>query len=131
MVHTQLAIVEPSNHFADLPFNLTFNTVNIKTKKSTINLAVNRDDGTTAGKMLTEREKRRWRDQGGGRGRRDGVWFNKEGNDDKGKGDKDDELPVSQKQRRQNERDQRRRGRARQCNINRNGSEGDDDGAVV
>ncbi len=55
-----------------------------------------------------EREKRRWRDQGSGRGRRDGVWFNKEGNDDKGKGDKydDDELSVSQKHRRQNERDQ-------------------------
>ena len=99
MAHTRLAIVDPSNHFADLPFNLTFITVNIniKTKKSTINLAVNRDDGATAGKILTEREKRRWRDQGGGRGRCDGVWFNKEGKDDKGKGDKDDELLVSQK----------------------------------
>ena len=98
MAHMRLAIVAPSNRFVDLPFNLTFDTVNVvKTKKSTINLAVSRDNGATAGKMLTEREKRRWRDQGGGRGRRDGVWFNKEGNDDKGKGDKDDELLVSQK----------------------------------
>ena len=80
--------------------------MNVKTEKSTINLAVNKDDCVTAEKMLMEREKRRWHDQGGGRGRRDGVWFNKEGNDDKGKGDKDDELSVSQKHRRQNERDQ-------------------------
>ena len=79
-----------------------------------------------------EREKRRWCDQdGGGRGRRDSVWFNKEGNDDKGKGDKDDELSVSQKQRRQNERDQRRRGRARRCDSDENGSGGDDGGAVI
>ena len=59
MGHTQLAIVEPSNRFADLPFNLTFDTVNVKTKKSTINLAVNRGDGATAGRCS-------WRGRKGG-----------------------------------------------------------------
>ena len=41
MGHTQLAVVDPSNRFADMPFNLTFDTVYVKTdnKKTTINLA--------------------------------------------------------------------------------------------
>ena len=41
MAHMRLAIVDPSNRFADMPFNLTFDTVDVKTdnNKTTINLA--------------------------------------------------------------------------------------------
>ena len=41
MGHTLLAVVDPSNRFADMPFNLTFDTVDVKTdnNKTTINLA--------------------------------------------------------------------------------------------
>ena len=130
MVHTQLAIVEPSNRFAVLPFNLTFDIVNVKTKQSTINLAVNKDDDATAEKMFMEMEKRRWRHQGGGRGRRDGMWFNKEGNDEKAKAIR---ITIYRCPRNIGVRMKgiRRWGRAMRCNNNKNGSERDNDGAVV
>ena len=76
MAYTRLAIIDPFNCFADMLFSLTFDTVNVKTDKTTINLAVNGDDdGAAAWKLLVERERRMWRNQGGDRVQREGVWF--------------------------------------------------------
>ena len=131
MAHTRLAIVDPSNRFADLPFNLPFDTVNVKIEKSTINLAVNKDDGATAEKMIMEREKRRWRDQGGGRGRRDGVC----GSTRRETMTRAEAIRMMSCRCPRNigvrMKGIRRQGRVKRCNNNKNGSEGDDDGAVV
>mmetsp|Transcript_59754 Transcript_59754/g.146665 ORF Transcript_59754/g.146665 Transcript_59754/m.146665 type:complete len:1189 (-) Transcript_59754:1054-4620(-) len=41
MGHTRLAIVDPSNRFADMPFNLTFDKAGVDGKKKIVHLAAN------------------------------------------------------------------------------------------
>ena len=125
MGHTQLAIVEPSNRFTDLPFNLTFHTVNVKTEKSTMNLAVKKDDGASAEKMLMEREKRRVAVGDVtvcGSTRRETMTRAKAIRMTSCRCPRNIGIRM---------KGIRRRGRAMRCNNNKNGSEGDDDGAVV